>query len=223
MTGRVLLFCCRKALLGLVSLKKNLDLFSAITPVRQGERSQGYDKWALMSAEAPHGVTFSCPRAPTVPPPRTPQVRPSIENPQPAQCAGGHAVLSNFPESAWIMRLTHVATAQSWQAFSGQDTPSSDLLKGVSHLNIRDSLITPHFLPVLQFRQSTEYCDQITVCSWYQACDALYVTSSAIQIYVVCFYFGYSIWRPVLSCQQHMSETISYQCDFGFNEMYYTT
>ncbi len=35
----------------------------------------------------------------------------------------------------------------------------------LSHLNIRDSLITPHFLPVLQFRQSTEYCDQITVCS----------------------------------------------------------
>lgn len=129
-----------------------------------------------MSAEAPHRVTFSCPRTPatTQKPPRVSLHR---KNHGLAQCAGGQTVLSYFPESACIMLVTHVGTAQSWQAFSGQDTPATDLLKRVSHLNTRGSLITLHFRPVLQFRQLSRYCDQLTVSSWYQACDALYVTS----------------------------------------------
>lgn len=57
-------------------------------------------------------------------PPRSPQVIPHIENPQ---CAGGHTVLSYFPESACIMLLTHVAKDQTWQAFRGQDTLATDL------------------------------------------------------------------------------------------------
>lgn len=46
-----------------------------------------------------------------------------------AQCAGGLAVFSYFPESALTMLLTHSATAQFWQTFSTQDTPATDLFK----------------------------------------------------------------------------------------------
>lgn len=76
-----------------------------------------------------------------------------------AQSAGGLTVFSYFPESALTMLLTHSAIAQFWQAFSTQDTPATDLLKRVSHLNVRGSLITLRFLSVLQFRQPIGSCD----------------------------------------------------------------
>lgn len=63
-----------KELLSLVL--KILDLFSAITPVRQSKKSQGYDKWAL----GPH-MEWRLPAHAPPPPPRSPQVRPCIENP----------------------------------------------------------------------------------------------------------------------------------------------
>ena len=59
---------------------------------------------------------------------------------------------------SWLMR----PSAQCWQAFSRRDTPDTDLLKSVSHLNIRGLLITLHFLPVLQLRRSAGYCEQLT-------------------------------------------------------------
>ena len=108
-----------------------------------------------MSAEAPRGVMSAW----------RPCVCPRLENQQQAQSAGGHTVLSFFPESASITLVTHAGWPQhSFGRRSADRTPPPlTFLKSVSHLNIRGSLITLHFLPVLQFRQPAGYCDQLTV------------------------------------------------------------
>lgn len=172
---------------------KILDLFTAITPVRQSKRSQGYDKWAMR----PHMAVLLPTQSE-----RHPEVLKCIpmRKPSTPQCAG-HTALSYFPESAWITCLTHVAAAQSWQAFSGQDTPATDLLKSKSP---KYPWLTNHpSLPARVAIQTAYWvlwpAQRLLMISglWCIICDLIGG--------VVHFYFGYSIWKPVLSCQQFMS------------------
>lgn len=162
-----LFFSCRKELLSYVCVCE-----ASLLPRKSScETKQGKLTLWLMSTEAPHGVTFSCPHTPTT----TTQKSSSVSL----------ALLSVHEDTLYCFTSQNQPSdsfgpLNSLAKVQPTGHPRHWPFQRVSHLNTRDSVITLYFLFMLRLTPSTRQC----LLSWW------WITRDFIRSVDVYIYLG---------------------------------